>query len=136
MSDRVIWVIDDSVTEHALMRIAFQDLEHIPKIVSLHSAEAAVEALDLGERPSLVLLDLNMPGVGGRLFLEERLARGLTWIPVIVLSSSSSEIDIRNSYAAGANTYVQKPADLDGLRQFANAMAEYWFRLAELPLVS
>src|ERR671918_2637248 len=66
-------------------------------------------------RPGIILLDLNLPGTDGREVLQEikkssRLAR----IPVIVLTTSSDERDIQACYRAGANSYVQKPVDLEG----------------------
>jgi CheY-like chemotaxis protein len=54
-------------------------------------------------------------------------------IPVIVLSTSVSERDIRDSYMSGANCYIRKPMGLEGYRKVARLIADFWFGLAELP---
>ncbi len=84
--------------------------------------------------PGIILLDLNLPGTDGREVLEtvkseERLRR----IPVIVLTTSSDERDIRACYDAGANSYIQKPVDLDGFMRAIERLKGYWFEVVILP---
>lgn len=129
-----IWIVDDAIPDHKLIRIAFSDYVPDDYFQSYYSAEEAVEALIGGGNPSLVLLDLNMPGGGGTHFLEERLRRGYMYIPVVVLSSSSNPDDIRNSYALGTNSYLEKPQDLTSLNSFASVVYDYWFKWALLPM--
>jgi len=86
------------------------------------------------EKPGLVLLDLNMPGIDGRKTLQlikedARLKR----IPVIILTTSSDERDVEGCYQMGANTYVQKPVSFDGLIEAIKRLKEYWFEIALLP---
>ena len=128
-----IWVVDDSEADHELMRIAFDDVLGPDTIESFYSAEEAVEALASGRRPSLVLLDLNMPGLGGEHFLSQRQHHQYSHVPVIILSSSSNPDDIRSTYALGANSYLVKPHDLDALMAFAHDVYQYWFKWAQLP---
>jgi two-component system, chemotaxis family, response regulator Rcp1 len=68
------------------------------------------------KRPALVLLDLNLPGLGGievlRAVKDDATLRGL---PVIVLSSSREPSDIETAYALGVNCYIAKPASFEGL---------------------
>lgn len=85
-------------------------------------------------RPSVILLDLNLPGTDGREVLET--IKGdddLKAIPVIVLTSSSDERDIDSCYQMGANTYIHKPVDLAGFMEAIGRMADYWFEVAILP---
>lgn len=85
-------------------------------------------------RPGVVLLDLNLPGLDGRDVL--RLVKAdpeLRRIPVIVLTTSSAEQDIERCYADGANTYVQKPVDLQGFFLAISRLKDYWFEVAILP---
>jgi two-component system response regulator len=102
-------------------------------------ASSGHEALDmLGKmptRPGLILLDLNMPGLDGRKTLEA-IKSNPHWrkIPVVILTTSGDERDIEGCYALGANTYVQKPVDLDGLFAAIQRLKEYWFEIAILPL--
>lgn len=86
------------------------------------------------EKPGLILLDLNMPGVDGRKFLQ--LAKddvSLKSIPVIILTTSDDERDVTACYQAGANTYVRKPVTFDGLIEAIKRLKEYWFEIALLP---
>ncbi len=128
-----IWVIDDSKADHELMRIAFKKYMDVEQIKSFYSSEEAVQALEQGERPSLVLLDLNMPGLGGMHFLEERKAKNFMAVPVVLLSSSSNPDDINQAYDKGANSYLVKPSSLEDLKKFAEAVFHYWFIFALLP---
>ncbi len=129
-----IWIVDDAIPDHKLIRIAFGDYVPEDHFKSYYSAEEAMNALVDGGTPSLVLLDLNMPGGGGTHFLEERRRRDYMHIPVVVLSSSSNPDDIRNSYALGTNSYLEKPQDLSSLNAFASAVYDYWFKWAHLPM--
>jgi two-component system response regulator len=84
--------------------------------------------------PGLILLDLNMPGLDGRRVLA--ILKGddeLRKIPVVVLTTSSDERDIEECYKLGANTYIQKPVDLDGLFAAIQRLKDYWFEIALLP---
>lgn len=128
-----IWIVDDSQADHALYRLAFKDLIPDGVFRSFYSAEDAVEAVVGGEMPSLVLLDLNMPGLGGMYFLSERRRRALLGFPVVILSSSSNPEDIQQTYALGANSYLEKPEDFKALKEFAKSVTDYWFRWSHLP---
>ncbi len=85
-------------------------------------------------RPTVVLLDLNLPGTDGREVLAEMKSNeGLKTIPVIVLTTSTDERDIEACYSAGANSYVQKPVDLDGFFTAIQRLKDYWLEVAILP---
>lgn len=85
-------------------------------------------------RPDLVLLDLNMPRMGGREVLKEiRSDESLKDIPVVVLTTSDVERDVENSYRLGANSYVTKPMDMDQFVAAVLAIEDYWFGLVRLP---
>ena len=86
-------------------------------------------------RPHLVLLDLNMPRRDGRSVLREVKADPeLKRIPVIVLTTSQAEEDIRQSYDAHANCYVRKPTDYADFQEIFQKFERFWFTAAELPL--
>lgn len=112
----------------------------------VHRCEDGEEALDYlfqrnrysdnekSPRPQLVLLDLNLPGTDGREVLEEvKNDTSLKTIPVIVLTTSSSEIDIEKCYQLGANSYIQKPVDLQGFIGAIQKLKDFWFKVALLP---
>lgn len=85
-------------------------------------------------RPGIILLDLNLPGTDGREVLAEiKKSNGLARIPVIVLTTSSDDRDIEACYRAGANSYVQKPVNLEGFMRAIQRLHDYWFEVVILP---
>jgi two-component system, response regulator len=86
------------------------------------------------EKPALVLLDLNMPGIDGRKVLSIlKQDKALKRIPIIILTTSSDERDINECYELGASTYIQKPVEFDGLIKAVGRIKDYWFGVALLP---
>lgn len=89
---------------------------------------------DSSPRPGIVLLDLNLPGTDGREVLEViKQDDALKRIPVIVLTTSSDDRDVQACYSAGANSYIQKPVDMDGFMQAIERLNGYWFEVVVLP---
>ena len=85
-------------------------------------------------RPGLILLDLNMPRKDGREALREiKQDPALRHIPVTVLTVSDAEIDIRDVYDLGANSYLCKPLSFTGLVEAMRLWAHFWLDTAELP---
>jgi CheY-like chemotaxis protein len=85
-------------------------------------------------RPGVILLDLNLPGTDGRQVLTEvKSDETLKEIPVLVLTTSSDERDISACYRAGANSYIQKPVDVDGFVKAIERLNGYWFEVVILP---
>jgi CheY-like chemotaxis protein len=86
-------------------------------------------------RPGIILLDLNLPGTDGREVLHEiKRAQPLACIPVVVLTTSSDDRDVQACYQAGANSYVQKPVDLDLFMTAIERLSSYWFEIVILPV--
>ena len=85
-------------------------------------------------RPSLILLDLNMPKVNGTEVLEQlRDEPELCRIPVVVLTTSDEERDIASSYALGANAYMVKPSAFDEMVSVAEIVKAHWLETVRLP---
>lgn len=85
-------------------------------------------------RPSLILLDLNMPKKDGREVLNElKSDPHLRQIPVLVLTTSQAEEDILRSYYLGANSYITKPVTFSSLIEVMQTLSKYWFEIVELP---
>jgi chemotaxis family two-component system response regulator Rcp1 len=85
-------------------------------------------------RPHLILMDLNLPRKDGRDVLAEIGAdTALRGIPVVVLTSSAAEQDIRRSYELNANCYLTKPADLEEFTRVVQLIEDFWLSTVKLP---
>jgi two-component system, chemotaxis family, response regulator Rcp1 len=85
-------------------------------------------------RPDLILLDLNLPRKDGREVLTEiKVDEHLKRIPVVILTTSSAEQDILNTYEHHANCYIKKPVDLDQFSAVVKSIEEFWFTTVQLP---
>lgn len=84
--------------------------------------------------PDLILLDLNLPKIDGRQVLEiVKESRDLRHIPIVVLSTSTSERDVVSAYEHHANCYLGKPATLEEFFELVCQVEEYWLQCVALP---
>lgn len=140
MSPRPLLLVEDSDADAvALERIAQRMPMRVP-VVRVCDGESALDylyqrgAFPDAVRPALILLDLHMPGMGGREVLTRLKADpGLRSIPVIIFSSSDRQEDVEGAYADGANSYLFKPDAGDQLQVAAQALQSFWFNAARLP---
>lgn len=89
---------------------------------------------DNAPRPDIILLDLNMPKKNGREALKEiRQHTELKHIPIVVLTTSKAEQDILETYKLGANSYLTKPIDFEGLVEQMKILETYWVQFVKLP---
>lgn len=87
-------------------------------------------------RPDLILLDLNLPGMDGREVLEAiKSDPDLKRIPVVVLSTSTSEEDVLRSYNLNANCYVTKPIDIHQFIHIVMLINDFWLAAVTLPQI-
>ena len=85
-------------------------------------------------RPDLILLDLNLPRKDGREVLAEIKADAdLRRLPVVVLTTSSAEKDVLESYNLYANCYITKPVDLDQFVRIVSSIEDFWLTIVKLP---
>lgn len=85
-------------------------------------------------RPDLILLDLNLPRMGGREVLEVMKADDdLKVIPVVVLTTSDAEEDILRSYQLHANCYICKPVNFDRFLEVITSIEQFWLSVIMLP---
>ncbi|HWA00218.1 MAG TPA: response regulator [Caulobacterales bacterium] len=136
LKSQPILVVDDSEDDFEATKRAFVKANLYNSIDHASSGEEALTYLRDKNiaRPGLILLDLNMPGLDGRKTLEIiKNTEELRKIPVVVLTTSDDERDVRGCYELGANTYIQKPVDFDGLIGAVRRLKEYWFEIAILP---
>jgi CheY-like chemotaxis protein len=84
--------------------------------------------------PSLILLDLNMPGKDGReALMEIKKDPDLRRIPVVIFTTSQKEEDISCCYELGASSFITKPASFDDLVNVMSTLGEYWLNMVRLP---
>lgn len=93
-----------------------------------------VQSNDKQKLPDLILLDLNMPRMNGHEVLQyiKGDAR-FKHIPVVILTTSKSETDIANSYAAGVSCFVSKPVGLKEFQTVVEAVNNFWFTVVKFP---
>jgi CheY-like chemotaxis protein len=85
-------------------------------------------------RPGLILLDMNMPRKNGREALQEIKAQpDFRNIPVVILTTSQAEEDIRAGYELGADAYITKPVSFEGLVQVMQSLGNYWVKIVRSP---
>jgi CheY-like chemotaxis protein len=135
-----ILLVEDSETDAEL---TLEALKQGKLQNTVHHVKDGVEAMKFlrkegsyaGERrPDLVLLDLNMPGLDGREVLKQiRADESLKVIPVVVLTTSSHDKDILESYGLAANNYIAKPVDLNSFFEVVREINNFWVRVVALP---
>ena len=132
---QTILIVEDSEDDYEATMRAFKRTNLKNPIQRAASGTEALSILREGDvHPGLILLDLNMPGIDGRRSLAIiKSDPVMRKIPVVVLTTSSDERDVEECYTLGANTYIQKPVDLDGLFAAIQRLKEYWFEIALLP---
>ena len=85
-------------------------------------------------RPDLILLDLNLPKKGGQeVLVEIKQEEGLRRIPVVILTTSTAEKDILQTYDLHANCYINKPVDFDQFMTVVRSIDDFWFTIVKLP---
>ena len=110
----VIWYVDDDEEMIRAVSLMLNLLGYQTR--SFFSARAAAQALLDGEKPGLMILDINMPEVSG-VDLLEFIRRRQEWggVPVIMLSSEASDVQVDQAVALGADAYIFKPVTIDEL---------------------
>ncbi len=134
-----VLLVEDNEGDVLLVR---ETLEAGSRRSRLHVARDGLEALAFlqrqGEyseapRPDMILLDLNLPRLHGSEVLRQvKTDDQLKSIPVVVLSSSAAEPDVRQSYEYHANCYVTKPCDLDRYVEVMHALEEFWLEIVQV----
>lgn len=135
-----ILLVEDSPGDVALTTEALRDARIANNLHVVGDGETAMAFLrGEGEfadspRPDLVLLDLNLPRKDGREVLAEvKWDENLRRIPVVVLTTSTAEIDILRSYDLHANCYISKPVDFPQFLDVVRSIEGFWLSIVRLP---
>jgi CheY-like chemotaxis protein len=141
-----VLLVDDDWNDVAVALRAFRRAELGDHVRVVRSGDEALHYLrgtgpyaqrDPQERPSVIFLDLKMPGLDGWDVLRE--VRGdpsLRDVPVVILSSSSEQWDVQRSYRLGANSYIAKRFDSPDPGSYLVEAAQYWLSLNLSPPVN
>jgi len=142
-SDGTILIIEDSPEDYEACVTALTQDGHVANpIVWCESGDEALDYLRHKGKylaanhplPSLILLDLNLPGLdGGDVLATIKNTPSMQKLPVVIMTSSGAQVDIDRCYEAGANSYVVKPVDLDGFLAAITRLRDYWFKIVVLP---
>lgn len=134
-----ILMVEDNSDDADLLADALQQEHERARVHVVEDGDAALAFLrrsgqySSAPRPDLILLDLNLPKKSGHELLAEiKSDADLKRIPVIILTTSSSELDVVSSYNLGANCYITKPLDLDRFTSIVGAIDKFWLRTATL----
>jgi chemotaxis family two-component system response regulator Rcp1 len=136
-----VLLVEDSPGDVRLTREAFSEVN---SSIRLHVAADGLEAMAFlkregvharAPRPGIILLDLNLPKMDGREVLAQIKAdSSLKTIPIVILTTSNSQVDIAKSYQLQANCYLSKPVQLDAFESLVKSINDFWLTKVKLPM--
>jgi two-component system response regulator len=139
---RILLIEDDVNDEELTCRVLRKEALLTDIVVARDGAEAldyifgrgAHEGRDVLDQPVVILLDLNLPKIGGLDVLKAIRADPRTQIvPVVIMTSSREDADLLRGYELGANSYVVKPVQFDQFSAVVKQLGLYWLVANELP---
>jgi two-component system response regulator len=146
MEDKMILIVEDNPDDEALTIRALKKNKLGNRLVVVHDGVEALDFLfctgsysdrDPQDMPQTILLDLKLPKVDGLEVLKRiRADQRTSLLPVVILTSSSQEQDMIESYKFGANAYVRKPVMFNQFVDAGSQLGLYWLVLNEAPPLS
>lgn len=143
MTDKTILLVEDNPDDEELTIRALRQAKVANEVIVTRDGiealdylfgEGKFEGRDPSQWPAVVLLDLKLPKLNGLDVLQRLRADPRTrLIPVVILTSSSQDEDMLNSYASGANSYVRKPVEFGSFASAVTQLGAYWLLLNQLP---
>ena len=136
-----ILLVEDDPGDQKLIKVSLKNQKIANELYVVGSGEEGMDFLyHRGNYsaetpfPDLILLDLKMPGMGGKEFLRRiKQDEKMKKIQVVILTSSDSEKDILDSYNLQASGYVKKPVELEDFKRVVKEIEAYWFIICKLP---
>lgn len=135
----MILLIEDNPNDVLLTLRAFRQLKINCEVVVVRDGAEALDFLlgsgawharNIEEMPRLILLDLKLPKLNGHELIRHiRQNQATSLLPIVVLSTSGEESDVRESYRLGANSYLQKPVSFDDFTRTISNISSYWLNL-------
>lgn len=134
--DGMILLIEDSVDDEDLMRLALAEIGADVEVMAARDGGHAFALIDSLNRPdaprlpALALVDINLPKVSGIDVVRHlRAGERTCFVPAVMLTTSRQDPDLRAAYAAGANSFIQKPVDFIEFVDVVRALSIYWITL-------
>ena len=125
---REIWIIDDDQEMTRAVGLMLELLDC--NVTAFHSVRSAAQKLVAGKKPELLILDVNMPEVSGLDMVEFLRRRADTKeLPIVILSSETTDLVVDRALELGADSYVMKPVTIEELEK---AMATAFYKHVEL----
>lgn len=139
MREGAILLVEDNQDDIALTTRALARNNIRNELIVATDGEEALNYLlpdsGKGQLPVLILLDINLPKVSGLDVLRSLRSRERTrFVPVVVLTTSSEERDIVESYQLGANSYVRKPVEFENFVSAIKTLGLYWLLVNQQPI--
>lgn len=136
-----ILFVEDNPDDVELTLLAFKKYNFSNEIIVARDGQEALDILfppqeksKKSKLPDIILLDLKLPKVSGLEVLKQIKAHPETKIiPVIVLTTSNEERDLRDSYCLGVNSYIRKPVKFNKFVEVVKQLGLYWILLNEVP---
>lgn len=135
-----ILLVEDNPGDVRLTKEALKEYKIINNLSVVMDGEEAIDFIfkkgkyKNAPTPDIILLDLNLPKKDGREVLAEiKNDEKLRTIPVVVLSTSESDLDISSSYYNHANCYITKPVDFDNFIEVVKTLQNFWVSVVKLP---
>lgn len=136
-------LIEDNSGDILLTKEALEEIGFNENLNVVTDGEAALDFLykrgryELAPTPDLIILDLNIPRIDGRELLAKiKSDKNLKKIPVLVLSTSKSERDVKHCYELQANCYLVKPVDFEEFLEIVRYIQYFWLGIARIPTMS
>jgi CheY-like chemotaxis protein len=143
MNDKIILLVEDNPDDVELTLRALKKNNIMNEIVVARDGAEALNYLfgkgeysgrDISVMPSVTLLDLKLPKIGGLEVLQRiRSEEQTKHLPVVILTSSKEEKDLMSGYKLGANSYICKPVDFNQFIDAVRQLGLYWLVLNESP---
>ncbi len=141
MKTKVILLVEDNPDDEALTLRALKKNNIANEVVVTRDGAEALDYLfargnfsqrDINHQPEVILLDLKLPKIDGHEVLKQvRGNESTRRTPVVVLTTSSEDRDIIDSYDNGANSYIRKPVDFEQFMEAIKKLGMYWLVLNE-----
>lgn len=143
--NRELYIVDDNCDHHFLLYTILKQISADYSVRFFEDGKKLIRHLLSLSRnsdfPSLIVLDLNMPGMNGLQLLKllkkpaESLLAPFALIPVIMLSSETRTDKIQQCYEAGASAFVVKPMDFEKLKNTLQVICEFWLDINDVSAI-